>query len=792
LSARAVSQDAYVSIRDVRQRPFGEPSRPRPVVFVDLDSDDYLQLRGLPPILLGQVEATLLIRPRGQRARGGLLARALGASDRVGLGDPSRRLAQAVLPREALPAPDGAADELRELLSRWGLPMRVAVLTHPIGAPAEVEVIQGQTLSRQEQDAAVAAARAVELEALLHYGRAIWRPSHYHYRLPSGEHAASFVKLADAIRSPRDADVLATWLAPHLEDGMGMVLDTGTLTPLAQAVALMMKEHGLTLGPITTLDRYPRAGADLDEAIDRAAGDLGRALVIVSVSSSGGLLERIHGVLGRKGSSLSKAPVVVLVSKTGPVEGGRDDVWSPVAGQQPLVEPGASNSNDCELCRDTTRSRLIPINPFSFDGMLQAQVRRIVPSLSDPTSNRELWEAAAGAGAVELERPPHDALQRYRSSNLPMPIVFRVEALLDDAGFRESLEAKIRQRQTEGLGSGATLILVPAHEANHAGYDDFWELIKTTLAPNAERVSFELEGEFSPDLRERVREADEVLIFCLGTVTGASLQRALVGVQSSRDPGAYRLRGFVVHARPPTGEAWRTLRNSFGRDGELWMLHCGWYSVLPERSPLRSEQERLKQLDGSKLSAEAEQFLEQRLKLTNGDFSSETLFIGQPAGLTLTPNSIYGQSLDAVGTYVAVISALTAGRHQTEDRASPELRVFDVAAMARSYYDPLIICSFLRWLEPHDIWWGWREDEATATVQHLIDREEDQRSMLVLELLLAAAEGKLTRAALEAVNAYKHTVSAEHSPALEVLGELAGDRQLAAGGSPMPADAVAR
>jgi hypothetical protein len=79
------------------------------------------------------------------------------------------------------------------------------------------------------------------------------------------------------------------------------------------------------------------------------------------------------------------------------------------------------------------------------------------------------------------------------------------------------------------------------------------------------------------------------------------------------------------------------------------------------------------------------------------------------------------------------------------EAAVPELTVFDIAAMTRSYYDPIILSSFLRWLKPHEAFWGWTATEASTTALHIIERAEGRhRKLLVPEMLLAAAHGKLT------------------------------------------------
>ena len=107
-------------------------------------------------------------------------------------------------------------EALRATLDRLGWPTTAALVTFPIGRLPLLWPIEshGGLSSPNNWDPREAArARSAEVQALLARGRAVWRPSGYHYRLPSGTHSDTFVRLADAIRSPEDALALASWLA---------------------------------------------------------------------------------------------------------------------------------------------------------------------------------------------------------------------------------------------------------------------------------------------------------------------------------------------------------------------------------------------------------------------------------------------------------------------------------------------------------------------------------------------------------------------------------------------------
>ncbi len=749
-----VSKDVYVSYRGARRRVYGAVARPNPVVFVDVNDTDVNALRTLPRTLTHQLDGLLLIR-------GPIL-------------DENR---------------DEFLGKLASASPYWGVKQRIAVITHPVGSQPLLFTLRGDPLP--DDDGWTKRARAVELEALLEHAQAIWRPRNYHYRLMTGEHAESYVKVADAIREPRDAEVLASWLLQHVESGTGLLLDSGTLTPVAQALDLLLAESNMRLGQVRVLDQLARMATDVDALVDRTCGKGGRLLAIVSVSSSGSMVQRIISALDRRGPSMSSTTVAVMVDKGNDnPDPARVDIWTPLEYDSPLVERGDFDDVGCKLCRTPGKAAVVPINPMTFDAMLPAQLRPVVPDLDDPRENRPLWEAAFRTAAITVECSAVMAMRPHRSDKVPMGIKFDLERLITDEELVARVQDRIRQAQTdEGLVTNADLVLVAEHE-HTAAFHRFWPKVADLLTQgNDPIVTFPADGDFSRELCTRIRSAQRILVFGLGTVTGASLQRALVGVQTARKRAPdFSLHGFVIHARPATALEWRTMRNSFGQsaDGNSH-LHYGWLTILPDRSPLREEGRFLTLLDNSsssKLSDRARRFLEERMSLCQRDLSVQDeegeqgardpiILWGVPPNENLTPNSIYGQGLDAVTTYVAVGSAMAA-QLARETSGVPELRVFEVASLARSYFDPIILSCFFRWMRPHESFWGWTAVEASTTAMHIVNRANgDHRMLIVPEMLLASGQGKLTTEAAdvfsgEAKRMLEKAEFGEVHPALEV------------------------
>jgi hypothetical protein len=71
-------------------------------------------------------------------------------------------------------------------------------------------------------------------------------------------------------------------------------------------------------------------------------------------------------------------------------------------------------------------------------------------------------------------------------------------------------------------------------------------------------------------------------------------------------------------------------------------------------------------------------------------------------------------------------------------------------AILRSYYDPIIVACIFRWLRSTEVWWGDDPRAVRDGLTAVIRRTGlPERAMLVSELLLAAAQGKLPSHAFE-------------------------------------------
>jgi hypothetical protein len=291
----------------------------------------------------------------------------------------------------------------------------------------------------------------------------------------------------------------------------------------------------------------------------------------------------------------------------------------------------------------------------------------------------------------------------------------------------------------------ADLVLTPRVDLDTARFAELWQRVGELLCSDTATLPIGYpDGEWSADLRDRIRTSVRPLIFTLGVVSGDGLQRGLSGLQNARTgPVGYRdTWAFVVHARPVHERDWELLLNAFGRK----YLLAAWRTLVPERCPLVEEHELLSALDSEDVPSLARTFLNgRRDSITNGRTHIDAVFWGQSVDARISPNSIFGERLSAIAVFSAVGSALQHTRSPGPELV-PDWLQFDVQKIAKSYYDPLILISMFRWLESREMWWGTNPADAELILHAIVDRtrgSNEVRNMLIPELLLAAAQHKI-------------------------------------------------
>lgn len=666
--------------------------------------------------------------------------------------------------------------------------------------------------------------RMAELQSLLEAGGAIWRPVHHHYRLPSGAHSATFVRLADAMPSPHDSLCIASWLAKDISSGLRIVIDSPTLNSLAVTLQLLATRAKLEPPDVHVLDNYYQTSFDIRTAVRGASS----VLAIQSVSSTGSLTERIAAAL--EAASL-KGTIHVLVDRrrTGtelpilePADDGYIiDRWFGLA-ELDKVYP---NADVCPLCLDATCGRLLQIDPVAFAGSLLPRPILVSPSIRAARHNRGLWELANERQALGPLSSPSVSTRERRPT--PIDIKLYVGELFHSSNS-SAVASALRGRVVSNLpritrrGIQRTDVVVTWtpnpddwRPADAPADDRAWEAAARAEVERVVALMFSTIGERTPegvanrtppviwvdrdgetasdDDRARVAKANDILVFDWSAVTGTLLRRLVTLVRSWARGGTYGpiVRGLVVQARPESVRAFADLQDAFDEDlVALWLT----YMPMTTRSPFARERRLLSLLKSSlegatpapniaeddpvfSLSTDVRRdvtaFIEERLDFLGSrqedwrrrrdEFSRNAVagevrspyavFWGMPHRLKLKSldelgdargsheRSLFGSRLDSVTLLAAAANAVQTVRHDVT--VAPEWQQFDMPLAIDAFHEPVTVVAFLRWLGPEEVWWGESPDAVHRTISGLIHRSRGDLPIVVAELLLAAAEGKL-------------------------------------------------
>ncbi len=651
---------------------------------------------------------------------------------------------------------DSLLFRLTEMRDRLGLFSRVGLLTVTAGRSPLIRWSEGATV--QDADAMLLdELRDSEIAALLDAGTAVWTPKDYHYRLPSGNHSGTFIRLSDAIRSERDAFAMASWLVEHLPVGneVALLLDSPTLVPIA--LALRTLAHSMYESTIEsiTFESYPRTQVEVETLLRRARGPGDRAVVaLLSVNSTGSLLDRLLVSFDRM-----RLPSViqVVVNKT---KLNIDHLPEGVEVWHALDEPAESVEAECHLCRDAERSRLVQISPWSFDALVLPRPELFVPDVASAGSTRRFWEICDATACVEIGVRPDPGAFRPAGASLSWKVDWsKLAAGATDEHIAEMVDALANG----GLGVATPeagpqepdVVLVQRTEAESCGVGFVSRFVRALPgSPPHFIVDRDVsQTEWSAELGSAVDAADHVTLLGFGVLSGTSLHRTVAQVHDRRRSDPCRLSGLVVHGRPSSQRAWETFVNPFGPSQSV-----GWLTFLSEEDRVLDEEaDALRAISPS--TSESQAFLAERLDLcaTGAGSDAATLWAtSTPSGLLrLRPGSWYGEQLRPTATLAAVAAAVHRARQDDRKarRGAPEWRQCDLVAVTRSYYDALIIASVLRCLRPAECWWGSSKAEVVRAVSEAVTQFNGSNDLAVLlsELLLAAAMGKVPTWALAPV-----------------------------------------
>ena len=290
----------------------------------------------------------------------------------------------------------------------------------------------------------------------------------------------------------------------------------------------------------------------------------------------------------------------------------------------------------------------------------------------------------------------------------------------------------------------------------------------------------------TPMLSERISALEKngsILIFSWGSVTGLTLRRLKLAVADAIQDDSHervddrKVHGLVFHARPSIPSEWTAQQNQF----KPHRLACLWTSCFPWQSPVIDESLLLDRSDiaDQSVSDAAKRFLEQRQQFldmhpiysqsqddwsprfdpVNNKAHPEHIFWGMSHDNVhqerVRGRSLYGKGLDCLTAYAAMGSTINYTRLSAQPDVAPRWVMFDMGRIVRSYFDAVITCAVIRWLQPGELCWAEhdKKHDVRDSVTFLMSQAADHKEQVILipELLLACAQGKVPKFAYETV-----------------------------------------
>jgi hypothetical protein len=418
--------------------------------------------------------------------------------------------------------------------------VRFRVGRHPV-----VTWAGGETIPPERTSELLQRALQAELRTLLDWGRAIWRPTGYHYVLPSGQHAGAFIRVGDAFRTVRDVRVIASWLTPRLRDQLGIVADSATLIPLVTDLRSLMELRGWRIGSVETLDEYPRTSFDLSSAVRPLRAGRGGVLGLLSVSSSGAYRDLMMQALQNE-TDPDTWSLVVLVSKR---QAGADRYYVPEgvgSGTERVttwvaVEDGATDrlkDGSCRWCQVHDRVQLVRIDPMSFEALALPGHRLITPDVQAARAALGLWQSCDFARAVGVAMPPEAGpsnISRPKSASMSVIVDFSqlLGHGLDELKLQVGQRLSELSKANEALDFGTTKdelppcdgVLVSSFDLARPNFREFFNFLMAEIGLagiEPTPVDLSSDDKTAPEVLAEWRHG---LLFTLGSVSGWSLRQ---------------------------------------------------------------------------------------------------------------------------------------------------------------------------------------------------------------------------------------------------------------------------
>lgn len=566
--------------------------------------------------------------------------------------------------------------------------------------------------------------RSIEIQSIVNRNGALLGPHHdYHYELLSGDHAAAFLRLGNALMDPIEVTRMCDWILPHLNPRSGIVADTGGLLPLLFCLRDEARQlYGWQI-PIRTIASYP---VDPDETqqvandLVRELGPGGNVLFLVSVSSSGRL---IRGMI----KLLLPMPHSLLIVCDTAISASDDALL-----HLPIQRWQVSSSGRCEMCESKA---LIHIDHSTYERVLFHDREPVRVKWDVARERRQFWEAADRTDAVHL----HYDLVTEDQTARHYGIYIDVAALLKDDGVRQETLNALRRIDRPRIA------MIPRHRASEAVRELLLEAYRDV------EVLLIAPGQLSEEVVTKLSSLsanDCVLVADDGLVSGATLNnlRPVINKVFKDKNAIPSIKAFVVLARPSRQGALRDVRNRYREEAgpqftSVYQIYLPDYRDCPWCSERTRLQGAVEHLHGT-----AREFAMRRIEQLTGPLRGKFLLGSDSTDETSRSVGSFFGTLKHCAGFAAAASAiyeqwLTATGDQEDTSTSPKTYYVDVPTLLNNYFADAFAPAILRTMKrKHITYVG--QNQAIIDFVETIDAER-AFPCIIPELLWAAAESKL-------------------------------------------------
>jgi hypothetical protein len=500
--------------------------------------------------------------------------------------------------------------------------------------------------------------RAIEMHGLLLGREAIMEPPTGHYELSSGAHVRRYVRLRNALESPRDCRRICDWILPSIPDGSQIMIAHRGLGVLEATLEACLTGRSKGKTEVHRLPRYDESETrDSRVPVSMKPDESRDQVIVIGVDARasdplhpGGEREKALNRFGFAG-----ATKLCLVDTTSP------DRATDAFVHVPIERHHASECNYCDVAADGERV----LQKIDVDDEIpepvekrRTMVKVDMPGMRDTT---ELWQLIDRTGAATVhvferyEHPGTREMCRHRAVDI------EVGKLLGNPKFRAQCQEKLSQAQAEDC-----LVLIPDQECAPA----LKALAEAALPHPNTSVHIVPRLDPAATVGASLVERDRILLLDDMIASGATMGWLAEGLKVHLGSARFaevELSGFVVLDCSPSDAELNTVRSHFtpGGPGETHFTACERIP-LPhpdDRCPWCEERERLQSKTRPELQDAHSEYFTRRIS------ELEETPLRQISPVSSAPTKIDGTfvgNVSAPTAFVRWASALQSKRGQVQ------------------------------------------------------------------------------------------------------------------------------